>query len=91
MLGGLKVADPGVTAEPRGLAEATSRPADIFTLTAFTGRSAAPDVCVASSHAAAARGGAAQAAFGRKTSHYRRRIQDLRVQGICLPPVGLDG
>ena len=51
MLGGLKLADPGVTTEPRGLTEATSRAADLFTTAAVPGRSAAQDVCVASSGA----------------------------------------
>ena len=42
-------------------------PAEIFTTAAVPGRSAALDVCVASSIAAAARGDAAQAAFDRFT------------------------
>ena len=45
--------------------------ADIFTTGGVPGRSAALDVCVASSTAAAARGDAAQAAFDREVSHYR--------------------
>ena len=45
ILGGLKLADPGVTTEPRGLTETQSRPADLFTAAAVLGRSAAPDVC----------------------------------------------
>ena len=63
VLGGLKLADPGVTTEPRGLTEAQSGPAALFTTAAIPGSSAALDVCVASSTAAAARGVAAQAAF----------------------------
>ena len=43
--------------------EALSRPADFFTVAAVPGRSAALDVCVASSNAAAARGDAAHEAF----------------------------
>ena len=44
--------------------------------------SAALDVCVASSIAAAARGDAAQAAFDRKLSQYRNEIGELRQQNI---------
>ena len=58
----------GITTELRGLTASQSRPADIFTTAAVPGRSAAQDVCVASSNAAAARGDAAQAAFERKLS-----------------------
>ena len=64
----MELADPGITTEPRGLTASQSRPADIFTTAAVPGRSAAQDVCVASSNAAAARGDAAQAAFDRKLS-----------------------
>ena len=63
---GMKLADPGITAEPR-LTASQSNLADIFTTAAVLGRSAALDVCVASSIAAAARGDAAQAAFDRTT------------------------
>ena len=62
---GMKFSDPGITTEPRGLTASQSRPADVFTTAAVPGRSAALDVCVASSIAAAARGDAAQAAFDR--------------------------
>ena len=79
---GLKLADPGITAEPRGLTATKSRPADIFITASVPGRSAALDVCVASANAAAARGDAAQAAFDRKTTHNRNEIPDLRKQGI---------
>ena len=41
LLGGLRLADPGITAEPRGLTEAQSGPADLFTTAAVPGRSAA--------------------------------------------------
>ena len=51
----MKLADPGITTEPRGLTASQSRPADIFTIDAVPGRSAALDVCVTSSIAAAAR------------------------------------
>ena len=88
MLGGLKLADPGVTTELQGRTEATSRLADISTTAAVPGRSAASGVCAASSHAAAARGDAAQAAFARTTSHYRAAIPDLRARGsVCRPLV----
>ena len=39
-----KVADPGITTEPRGLTASQSRPTDIFTTSAVPGRSAAQDV-----------------------------------------------
>ena len=45
---GPRVADPGVTTEPRGHTEATSRPADVFTTAAVPGRGAVLDECVAS-------------------------------------------
>ena len=82
VLGGLKLADAGVTTEPRRVTEKQSRPADLYTIASVPGRSAAPDVCVVSSNAAAARGDAAQVTYERKTSHYRRKIPDLRAQGI---------
>ena len=85
---GMKLADPGTTTEPRGPTASQSRPADIFTATAVPGRSAALDVCVASSVAAAARGDAAQAAIGRKLTHSRNEIGELRQPNIHhRPPV----
>ena len=39
-------ANPAETTEPRGRTTNTSRPADIFTIAAVPGRSAALDVCV---------------------------------------------
>ena len=67
-------------------------PADIFTTAAVPGRSAALDVCVASSFGAAARGDAAQAAFDRKLSHYRNQIGEQRQQGFHFRPlVTIDG
>ena len=53
---GMREADPGITTEPTGLTASQSKPADMFTTAAVPGRSAALDVCVASSIAAAARG-----------------------------------
>ena len=49
---GLKLADSGITTEPRGLTASQSRPTEIFTAAAVPGRM---DVCVASPDAAAAR------------------------------------
>ena len=87
-----KLADPGISMEPRGLTATQSRPADLFTTAAVPGRSAALDVSVASPNAAAARGDAAQAAFDRKLSDYRQEIPDLRNQGIhCRPFVWTGG
>ena len=45
----MKLADPGITTEPRRLTASQSRPTDIFTATAAPGRSAALDVCSGSS------------------------------------------
>ena len=59
----------------------------IFFTAAVPGRSAALDVCVASSIAAAARGDAAKAAFDRKLSHYRNATGELRRQGIYCSPL----
>ena len=84
---GLRLADPAVTTEPRGLTNTTSRPADILTAAAVPGRSAALDVCVASSNAAAAAGDAAAAAFKRKLRRYRREIPQLRAAGIVYRPL----
>ena len=71
----MKLVDPGITSEPTKITASQSRPADIFTAAAVPGRSAALDVCVAPSIAAAARGDAAQPAFDRKLSHYRNDIK----------------
>ena len=82
-----ETADPGITTEPTGLTASQSRPADIITTAAVHGRSAALDVCVASSIAAAARGNAAQAAFDRKLTHYRNELGELRQQKIHFRPL----
>ena len=87
LVNGLKLADPGVTTEPRGLTSSTSRPADIFTTAAVPGRSAALDVCVASPNAAAAFGDAAEAAFKRKLRRYRTEIRELHNAGIVFRPM----
>ena len=87
VVNGLKLADPSVTTEPRGLTTLTSRPADIFTTAAVPGRSAALDVCIASPNAAAAAGDAAQAAFSRKLRRYRSEIRELRSAGIVFRPL----
>ena len=75
---GVQLADPGITTERRGRTASQSRPA------AVPGRSAALDVCVASSIAAAARG---DAAHDRKVSHYRNEIGELMQQGIHHSPL----
>ena len=46
VFGGVRLADPGITTEPRGLTEAPSRTVDLFTAAAVPGRSAGLDVCV---------------------------------------------
>ena len=84
---GLKLADPAVTTEPRGLTTSTSRPADILTTAVVPGRGAALDVCVASPNAAAAMGDAAAAAFRRKLRRYRREIAELAAAGIAFRPL----
>ena len=84
---GVKLADPGITTEPNELTASQSRPADILTTAAVPGRSAALDVCVASTNAAAARRDAAQTAFDRKQSHYRNEIGELRQEGIHYRPL----
>ena len=91
LLGVLKLADLGVTTEPPGLAETTSRMADLFTTFAVPGRGGNLDVRAASSSAAAARGDAAQAACDWKTSHYRGETQTCEsadaFQAECRKPV----
>ena len=69
-------ADPGITTEPtRGLTEAQSRPADMFTTADVPGRSAALDLCVGHPPMQPQpEGMRLQAAFDRKTSHTRRKI-----------------
>lgn len=84
---GLRLADPAVSTEPRGLTSTEARPADIFTSAALPGRSAALDVCVASANAAAAQGDAADAAFRRKLRHYRDVIPELLRAGIIYRPL----
>ena len=71
----MELADPGITTEPREFTASQSRLAGIFTICCSPkNASAALDVCVASSIAAAARGDAAQAAFDRKLPHFRNEI-----------------
>ena len=78
----------GITTESRRLTASQSWPADMFTAAAVPGRSAALDVCVASSDAAAAAAGdAAQAASPRKLSHYRDEISELRDQNFHFRPL----
>ena len=73
----LKLADPAVTTEPRGLTETQSIPADIFTTAAVPGRSAALDECVASKNAAGVSG----------ISNCKRESPNLRAQGIVCRPL----
>ena len=87
LVDGLRLADPAITTEPRGLTTSTSRPADIFTTAAVPGRGAALDVCVASPNAAAAMGDAAAAAFRRKLHRYRREISELAAANITFRPL----
>ena len=84
---GFRLADPGVSTEPRGLTDTAARPADILTAAAIPGRSAALDVCVASPCAAMALGDAAEAAFRRKLRHYRAIIPQLAAAGISFRPM----
>ena len=84
---GLRVADPAVTTEPRGLTSTQARPADIFTSAAVPGRSAALDVCIASPDAAAAGADAVESAFKRKLVHYRDVIPELHTAGIAFRPL----
>ena len=83
----MKLAELGTTTEPRGLTASQSMPADIFTTAAVPGRTAALDVCVASSTAPAARGDAEQAAFDRKRTHHRNEIGELRHQNTHYRPL----
>ena len=87
LVDGFRLADPGVSTEPRGLTDTTARPADILTIAAIPGRSAALDVCVASPVAAMALGDAADAAFKRKLRHYRNVIPQLAAAGISFRPM----
>ena len=87
VVNGLKLADPAVRTEVRGLTNTTSRPADILTVAAVPGRSAALDVCVASPNASGAAGDAAAAAFRRKLRRYRNEIPQLRAAGIVFRPL----
>ena len=84
----MKFAAPGFLRNPEDSPLRNPGPAVVFTTAAVPGRSAALDVCVASSIAAAARGDAAQAAFDRKLTHYRNEMGELRQQNIhCRPLV----
>ena len=84
---GLKMADPGVQTETRGLTNTQARPADIYTIAAVPGRRAALDVCIASPNAVAARGDAAEAAFKRKLDHYAAILPQLHQAGIAFRPL----
>ena len=75
----MKLADHGITTEPRGLTASQSRLVDFFTTAAVLGRSAALDVCVASGTAAAARG------ENSRTPETKSWNCDSRA--FCRPPV----
>jgi len=87
VVAGLRVADPAVTTEPRGLTSTQARPADIFTSAAVPGRRAALDDCIASPDAAAAGADAVESAFKRKLIHYRDVIPELHTAGIAFRPL----
>ena len=81
------MADSSLQTEVRGLTDTHLRPADILTTAAVPGRSAALDVCIASSSAAAAHGDACEAAFRRKLQHYRDIIPQLAEAEIAFRPM----
>ena len=70
----------------QGATASQSRLADILTAAAVPGRSAALDMCVASSIATAAGGDAAQAAFDRELSQYRE-LGKFRQQNTHYRPL----
>ena len=74
------------TREPRNHQGTQRTGRNTVPIAAVPGRSAALELCVASSIAAARRD-AAQAAFDRKTSHNKRAIPVLRAQGIVYRPL----
>eukprot|EP00930_Biecheleria_cincta_P046679 TRINITY_DN32221_c0_g1_i1.p1 TRINITY_DN32221_c0_g1~~TRINITY_DN32221_c0_g1_i1.p1 ORF type:complete len:344 (-),score=34.72 TRINITY_DN32221_c0_g1_i1:164-1195(-) len=84
---GLRLADPTVTTEVRGLTSTSSRPADILTYAAVPGHRTALDVCVVPPNASGAAGDAAEAAFRRKMRTYRREIAELAAAGISVRPM----
>ena len=89
LVDGFRLADPAVTTEPKDLTSTSDRPADILTLAAVPGRSAALDICVTSPNAASARGDAATSAFQRKLARYKRTgtIAELGRAGIAFKPM----
>ena len=87
LVDGIRIADPAVTTEPRGLTRTQARPADVFTSAAVPGRSAALDVCITSPDSAAAGADAAESAFRRKLTHYADVIPELRSAGIAFRPM----
>ena len=87
LVDGLRVADPGVTTEPRELTRTQARPADIFTSAAVPGRSAALDVCVASVESGSSGSDALESAFRRKLRHYRNIIPELQAANIAFRPM----
>ena len=87
MADGLRMADPGVAVEVRGLADNNARPADIHTIAAVPGRRAALDVCICSLNASTAGGDAATSAFREKLRKYAAIIPQLHRDGIAFRPL----
>ena len=81
VLGGLRLADAGVTTEPPEDSQRHNPDRLICSL---------PLLCGIFQCKRQPEGDAARAAFERKTSHYRREILDLRAQGIVYRLPGLD-
>ena len=84
---GLRMVDPGVALEVRGLADTNARPADIYTTAAVPGRRAALDICICSPNAASAGSDAAATAFRGKLRRYERIIPQLHQDGIAFRPM----
>ena len=83
---GMKLADQGITSEPRGLTASQPRPVDIYHR--CCPRTQCGPGCVWPPPLQRQLAGhAAQAAFDRKRSHYRNEIGELRQQGIQHRPL----
>ena len=84
---GMRMVDPGVALEVRGLAGMNVRPADIYTTAAVPGRRAALDICICSPNAASAGDDAAATAFREKLRRYESIIPQLHRDGIAFRPM----
>ena len=84
---GMKIADPALTTEPRGLVDSQARLADIFSIAAVIGRSAALDVSITSPDASTAGLDAVGAAFKDKFDKYRNILPQLHAAGIAFRPL----